>query len=809
MPSQSHPSRGGWPLSPEPAVFVSRRYGAKMICDKTMMCLAISIATLFHPGAMSAESKQPITAEDCVGVREIAVDETGWQSTIEISPDGKRVAYLVKSPNLQTNTNDIELYIRELHGGSGGAGKPVLVGDISETRWTGDSRHMIVLLGEAAGRAIHIVDTITGRHTRLVKAATDIVEYSADAQVRTIAYATEVSEEDTSSRHSQLDIARGYRISFPQVTEDAWPRRRVFVVRKQGGRWSGPQEVSINSPLNGRGVSVFNHAANSGLNLSLSPDGRALLIGYLDFSEEMSADWRASAFMKLRDSSGLIRYAGPLVLYDVRSGKTSVPLMTPWIVSTPMWSSDSKSFLVAAMAPIGTQLEKDDELNHTLGHVSQSRLFLVDPATRDIEVVASHLAFAWEGPLYWANSGEVFLRGTALNRIEGVARQGDAWRQISSVQLPFKGDLQVATNGKDIVGAFSDTEIPPELFAYQPESRESPKLVSLNPQLADRTFAPTKEIHWTTSTGYEATGLLLLPPDFVPGRRYPLVIQTKPFARGFACSFGHFPSFAPQPLANAGILYLGVIATEGSSQKEEKFYPRGYPGTGGSGSIAEAAFHVDLWDSGVKALDDLGLVDRKRIGIIGFSRTGWYTEFALAHSRIHFRAATVADNIQYSMGEYWLRYDKGTIDEFNNLYGGPPFGASAKNWLDYSVSFNLDKIHTPLLMEEMGHGESYENPNAVPTDLAAAFEVFTGLNVLGRPVELFYYPNEEHAPDHPLARLATLQRNVDWYRFWLQGYERPNPEDKRQYARWWKLRDKQADDNQRSLPAVFGERIEK
>jgi dipeptidyl aminopeptidase/acylaminoacyl peptidase len=766
-----------------------------MISHNAMIYLTISISILVNSGAMSAEAKRPIAAEDCVGVRDIALDETGWQNTIRISPDGNRVAYLVKSPNLETNANDIELYILELHGGTEGVGKRVLVGDISETRWAGDSRHMVVLLGEATGRAIYIVDTSTGRHTRLFKAATDIVEYSVDAQLRTIAYATEVSEEDTSSHHSQQEIARGYRIPFPQVTEDAWPRRRVFVVGKRGGHWSEPQQVSISSPLNGRSVSLFNHAANSGLNLSLSPDGRALLIGYFDFSKEMTAEWQASAFIKLRDSSDLIQAVGPLVLYDVRSGKTSIPLMTPWIVSTPMWSSDSKSFLVAALAPIGTQLEKDDEHNHTLGHVSQARLFEVDPGTGSVEVVASHLAFAWEGALYWGSSGEVFLRGTTMNRIEKIARQGETWRELSVIQLPFKGDLQFATNGKDVVGAFSDAATPPEIFSYQPESSESPKLISLNPQLADLTFAPTKEIHWTTSTGYKATGILLLPPDYVQGKRYPLVIQTKPFARGFTCSFGHFPSFAPQPLANAGILYLGVIATDGSNQKEEEFYPHGYPGTGGSGNIAEAAFHMDLWESGVKALDGLGLVDKKRVGIIGFSRTGWYTEFALAHSTIHFRAATVADNIQYSVGEYWLRHDSEMIDEFNNLYGGPPFGSSAKNWLDYSISFNLDKIHTPLLMEEMGHGESYEDPNAVPTDLAAAFEVFSGLNVLGRPVELFYYPNEEHAPDHPLARLATLQRNVDWYQFWLQGYERPNPEDKSQYIRWRKLRVKQDEDN--------------
>jgi hypothetical protein len=114
---------------------------------------------------------------------------------------------------------------------------------------------------------------------------------------------------------------------------------------------------------------------------------------------------------------------------------------------------------------------------------------------------------------------------------------------------------------------------------------------------------------------------------------------------------------------------------------------------------------------------------------------------------------------------------------------------TVKNWEDFSVSFSMDKVHTPLLMEEMGGGKPYDDENVIPINLASAFEVFTGLNVLGRPVELFYYPNEDHAPDHPSARLATLERNVDWYRFWLQGYERPNPEDSDQYKRWEHLRE--------------------
>jgi hypothetical protein len=218
-------------------------------------------------------------------------------------------------------------------------------------------------------------------------------------------------------------------------------------------------------------------------------------------------------------------------------------------------------------------------------------------------------------------------------------------------------------------------------------------------------------------------------------------------------------------------------------QEEVDHYPKGYPG-----GIGEAAFQMDIWDSAIDALDRQGFIDRSNLGIIGFSRSGWYTEFVLAHSENHFRAATVADNVQYSLGEYWLAHDSNTVRAYDQMYGGPPYGASLTNWLNYSISFNLQRIHTPVLMEAMGYGTPYNNENAPPLNLASDFETLAGLHRMGNPVELYYYPNELHEPEHPLARLATLQRNLDWYRFWLQGYERPNPDVADQYGRWQEMR---------------------
>jgi dipeptidyl aminopeptidase/acylaminoacyl peptidase len=232
------------------------------------------------------------------------------------------------------------------------------------------------------------------------------------------------------------------------------------------------------------------------------------------------------------------------------------------------------------------------------------------------------------------------------------------------------------------------------------------------------------------------------------------------------------------------MMYL--IRTEGENntqQREDAFYPPGYPG-----QLAEAAFQMDIWDSAINTLSDDGLADPDRVGIIGFSRSGWFTEFILTHSKHSFRAATATDNVQYSMGSYWLLHTDGAMLNSDTVMGGPPYGDTRKTWIDHSISFNLEKIHTPLLMEEMGYGVHDDRPGSIPETLALSYEVFAGLNRLRKPVELYYYPDENHLPDHPRARLASLQRNVDWYRFWLLGTESADPADPGRNERWQRMK---------------------
>jgi hypothetical protein len=69
------------------------------------------------------------------------------------------------------------------------------------------------------------------------------------------------------------------------------------------------------------------------------------------------------------------------------------------------------------------------------------------------------------------------------------------------------------------------------------------------------------------------------------------------------------------------------------------------------------------------------------------------------------------------------------------------------------------------------------------------WETYSSLLQQGKPVDLIYLPSGQHILQKPLDRYASEQGNVDWFRFWLKGYERPNPEDPDQYKRWEHLRE--------------------
>ncbi len=724
----------------------------------------LSACALICAARMAAESKQPITARTCVEVRYLLEDDS-LRNPIQINPQGTQAAYLIKSPDIATNENDIDLYVAPLvHEGASTARLLLHGTGMSQIQWLKDGERIAMLIRHEGHIVVATVEVTTGKFAVLASLPRDITEYTMSGDASFIVVAANKSDEEQGRiTHSPSEMDYGYQIPFETKYMFAHPEKEIYLVRRgRKGAYGKPKQVTVLSPFSHRRITRLFCVLN--LRLSLSPDGKYLTITYIEPGDNLPAEWKSNARV-----SGILKQVNEVEITavdEIATGQVTLPLRTPWSYNVPLWSSDGHKFIEVGEPPVGSSWDKAD----AAASEPSIQMYSVDPRSQTVERIESVVAKPALQPLAWKSTGDLIVAGKQ-DEVSRFTEHNGAWTFRSKIPFPMPADCKItslASDGEHFIGDCQNASTPPKIFSSTVSESQYQTVAQLNPKMNGFSIAPSRTIHWKTATGYDASGLLVLPVGYQEGIRYPLVVQTYPvYEGGFACDSGdsHDPSTAPQPLANVGIMYL-LRSRPPGAQSDADYYPKGYPG-----GVAEAAFQMDLTDSAVKKLSDEGLVDSSKVGLVGFSRSGWYTLFTLANSKLQYRAATIADGTHYSLGDYWLFHSDSMLDPFDALYGGPPYGESLINWMKYSISFNLDKIHTPLLLETMGNGAHYDNLNTPPIMIARMFEILTAFHRLHRPVELYFYPNEGHQPDHPRARLASLQRNLEWYRFWLQGRE--------------------------------------
>jgi hypothetical protein len=105
-----------------------------------------------------------------------------------------------------------------------------------------------------------------------------------------------------------------------------------------------------------------------------------------------------------------------------------------------------------------------------------------------------------------------------------------------------------------------------------------------------------------------------------------------------------------------------------------------------------------------------------------------------------------------------------------------------KTWLERSPGFNADKVRAPLRLQLESGGLA---------GVMLKWEMFSRLRQLQKPVEFYVIPDIEHGShglQNPTQCLAAQQGAVDWFDFWLNGREDPDPKKAEQYRRWRELK---------------------
>jgi dipeptidyl aminopeptidase/acylaminoacyl peptidase len=190
---------------------------------------------------------------------------------------------------------------------------------------------------------------------------------------------------------------------------------------------------------------------------------------------------------------------------------------------------------------------------------------------------------------------------------------------------------------------------------------------------------------------------------------------------------------------------------------------------------------VERYDKGLEvvrsAIDLLaseGEIDRTRVGMGGLSLGTEMTLWTAVNSDL--LAAVSVSSIGHTPLGYTLRkmYDSFPLGLRKYWQLGSP-DETPERWRRLSIVFNLDKIRAPILMQLP------EQEYLVTLDYAVPL-------VKERMAELYVFPNEAHNKFQPKHKLAVYERNLDWFRFWLQDFEDSDPNKAEQNKHWREMR---------------------
>jgi dipeptidyl aminopeptidase/acylaminoacyl peptidase len=705
-----------------------------------------------------------------------------FESQLALAQDGGSLAYIVEAPNTETNQNEYRLYLRSSKRTERKENGQVLFASDAPIRgltWARAANTLVFLAHSDGQDQIVVMDPKTGRQEIVVESKTTLTSFSVTSRADMFAYSTSTvgGEGPTDAEYE----THGYPVIWGKgIVAPSTRISRVLVRRKRNDKagsqvFSGVGDQAIELPEMG------NIRA-----LSLSPDGRYLTFSYQ--SSEPPNHWKTNPYGKWL-LEGFNVKPDSLGIYDFQTATFRMVFDSPsaGFGLPTVWAEDSKSFSVVALSPTDSAWEKrdrDEGFAEGIQYESYSHLFSVDAASGVVAEMLSTPAVWYQNPtLFWRDShGPVLVRKNGKS-VEWLRSGKSDWEAYSTFDLGL-GTVNLESSvrlsranavgdSNSVVGVSENPWTPPDLFRYEFGTRETHILSALNPEYSGIALGAIEELDWHDRFGIACSGMLIKPVSYVRGRRYPLVIMAKGWGDFFVADTSFRTAFPPQLLANAGFVVL--LASVPSLEKVDLNRAlRQYPG-----QLGEGYEFISMIETGVDLLVKRGIADRLNVGIIGFSSTSWQVDFMLTQSDFPFVAASSADSGIYNYGFDWVHNLESVVTTDRAMYGGPAEGATLERWLKFSPAFNAQNVKCPLLMEYIG------------ANTRSALEFFAALVRREKMVELFFYPRGEHVLNTPFERIASLQRNVDWFRFWMQEYEQAAPRyDPDQFARWHALREK-------------------
>jgi len=310
----------------------------------------------------------------------------------------------------------------------------------------------------------------------------------------------------------------------------------------------------------------------------------------------------------------------------------------------------------------------------------------------------------------------------------------------------------ISRDGSQLVFTKESFGVPPDLFTSGPSLVAAQRISQANPQFAGLAWGHARLIDYTNARREKLRATLILPANFNPKSRYPMLVYvyeklSDDLNAFYSPATGTVPTLS-RYASNGYVVLMPDIR-----------YHVGHT----------SASAIDCVTSAIEAVEKLGFVDAKRIGMAGHSYGGYEVNALVTHSNV-FRAVEsgASDSDLVSLyGGFWESGDvqQSYYEVSQGRIGATPW-ARPDLYTENSPIYFVDRIKTPYLRLQN------TNDGAVP--FGQGVEFFTALRRAGKEAYTFSFIGEQHGLKNQHNKDYWTVHMDEYFDYFLRGAARPS-----------------------------------
>jgi dipeptidyl aminopeptidase/acylaminoacyl peptidase len=679
--------------------------------------IPIGVVALAGAAASAQEgAKHPVRFDDLIAMHRV--------SGAELSPDGKWVVYTIATPDLEANRNATNLWMAPAAGGD-----PVQLtrtGRDSSPKWSPDGKSIAFLSSRGGDSQVYLLSMDGGEAHPITKLSTgaDLVKWSPDGKsiAFTSAVYPECKDDDCNRKRNEekeKNKVKAYvaeRLLYRHWTHwNEGTRSHLFVMPVPAAQGEAGEARDL----------------TAGADYDVPPDQRGD-----DGDFNFSPDSKELCFTAVTDKVEAISTNGDLFLVPTAGGEPKRITTQPGFDGNPVYSPDGKYIAYHAQLTAGYESDR-------------WRVMLYDRAGGKSENLSEGFDRSAAG-LAWSPDSKTLYFLAENETLQPVyAMPPKAGATPKKLVDGFNSAMSVGDGGRTLLLTRTSLSEPAELFTASSDGSGLKQITQANGALLAKLEMNAPESFWFTGAdGSRVQAMLIRPPHFEAGRKYPLLVllhggpQTM-----WSNAWGY--RWNAQVFSGAGYATL-MINRRGSTGYGQKFTDEITNDWGGR-AYGDVMKGVDA------ALEKYPFLDGTRMAAAGGSYGGYLVDWIAAHTD-RFKAlvshAGVYDKVSmYATEELWFE---------EHDFGGTPWSnpESYRKWAPSTYAAALGKFKTPTLV--IAGEKDYRVP------YTQSLEFFNTLERQGVSAKLVVFPDEGHWVLKPQNSQFWYKTLLDWLATYLK-----------------------------------------